>query len=62
MPEYRLYFLNEGDRIIRAEDLDCADDDAAVAAALALDHAAVVEIWNRQRLVTRVKPLEARPA
>lgn len=59
MPEYRLYFLNDGDRIIRAQDLDCADDDAAIAAALALDHAAVIEIWNRRRLVSRVRPLAA---
>ena len=58
MADYRLYFLNANNRIVRAEDLDCADDAAAVAAAQALDHAASIEIWNRRRLVGRVDPAD----
>lgn len=56
MPEYRLYFLNAADKILRAEDLDCGDDSAAVEAAHALDHAAAIEIWSGRRLVARVDP------
>ena len=54
MKDYRLYFMSAEDRILRAEDIECEDDAAALEAARVLDHAAVIEIWCGTRLVGRV--------
>lgn len=55
MNDYRLYFMSAADHVLRAEDIECADDAAAFAAARILDHAAVIEIWSGARLVGRVE-------
>lgn len=60
MPDYRLYRLNELNRIIQAVEYSGVDDDAAVAEAIRIDHAAVVEIWCGWRLVSRVDPANPR--
>lgn len=60
MPDYRLYFMSADDHVVRAQDLDCPNDEAARAAARRLDHATVIEIWSGKRLVGRVEPEAAR--
>lgn len=55
MNDYRLYFMSADDHVLRAQDLECADDAAALEAARVLDHAAVIEIWCGKRLVGRVR-------
>jgi len=54
MNDYRLYFMSADDHVLRAQDIECADDAAALEAARILDHAAVIEIWCGKRLVGRV--------
>lgn len=56
MTEYRLYFLNDADKILRREDVECADDAAAVALAYDHDHAQSIEIWEGKRVVATVLP------
>ena len=56
MNDYRLYFLSADDHVLRAEDIQSADDAAALDAARILGHAAVIEIWCGTRLVGRVRP------
>lgn len=56
MVHYRLYFLNAAGNIIRANDIDVADDDAAKDAARILDHAHHIEIWTGTRKVGTVMP------
>jgi hypothetical protein len=55
MNDYRLYFMSAEDHVLRAEDIQCEDDAAALEAARILDHAAVIEIWCGTRLVGRVR-------
>ena len=56
MPEYRLYTINDDDRIAGASVVrECANDDEAAAhAQQALNGCAAVEIWCGSRLVRRV--------
>ena len=56
MPLYRLYRLNEDNRILDRVDLDTLNDGAAISEAIRLDHAAYIEIWNDSRMVSRVAP------
>lgn len=56
MPQYRLYRLNDQDKIIDAITIEEDDDDAAIAAALRIDHAPFIEIWCGANMVTRVAP------
>ena len=57
LPEYRLYRLNADNHVDEPSvDINVADDAEAVLAAFRIDHAAVIEVWNGKRLVTRVYP------
>jgi hypothetical protein len=56
VPEYRLYRLRADDSIIEPINLVVPDDDAAIAEAIRIDHAAYIEIWSGTRLVSRVAP------
>jgi len=56
MPDYRLYFLNEFGKILRAEVATADTDEEACTAALALDHADAIEIWELRRMVAKVYP------
>jgi len=56
MGHYRIYFLDERGRIVRAEDIDCADDADASAQARARRHPHPIEIWQRNRLAGVVEP------
>jgi len=53
MPEYKLYFLDAKGHIYRRQDLECADDKAAlrVADALIIDHD--MELWCGTRCVRK---------
>jgi hypothetical protein len=55
MPHYRIYDLNEFDRILTGRDAYCDDDEAALAAAAdRLGTARGVEIWQATRCVGRL--------
>jgi hypothetical protein len=56
MPNYRLYRLDTNDRIMDALEFEGPNDDAAVAEAVRVDHAAVIEIWSGARKVGSVDP------
>jgi hypothetical protein len=56
MPFYRLYRLDAVDHIKSVEQFRGKDDEAAIAEAVRLDHAAVIEIWTGKRKVARVDP------
>ena len=55
MISYRLYFLNEQGRIIRADNISAEHDAGAREAAIQLDHAFEVEIWEKSRKVGTVR-------
>jgi hypothetical protein len=57
MSEYRLYRLNEVSRLLGpAIEIDVPDDAAAIARAVEIDHAYIIEVWSGARLVSRVDP------
>jgi hypothetical protein len=51
MPEFRLYFLDQRDRIIEAQDMECEDDAAAIRAVEALREPRAMELWRRTRRI-----------
>jgi hypothetical protein len=55
MAEYRAYFVGADGRFVGFEPLTCSDDTEAIAKAgrFAVKHD--VELWNRERLVRRLK-------
>ena len=57
MQSYKVYFLNQQDRIISAKDIEAADDAAAMARAAELCDANPqcdsVQVWQRDRLLQR---------
>ena len=60
MTSYRLYRLDGAGRITGAAELiEGADDDEAVAAARALGHSGVCELWQGRRFVTRVSSAQS---
>jgi hypothetical protein len=56
MPDYRLYFHDAKGHFLRAEEVELADDEAALAKARAIGHAHCIEIWCRKRKVGIVEP------
>jgi hypothetical protein len=57
MPEYRLYRLKENGRLLGPSiEIDVPDDAAAIAKAIEIDHAYIIEVWCGARLVSRVDP------
>jgi hypothetical protein len=54
MRMYRVYCFDGAGRILQADWVEAADDDAAVAAARDLMNCPVVEVWDRGRLVARI--------
>lgn len=58
MVYYRLYRLAEpGGRFVGFEEIEAADDDAAIAAAEAYRGAQALELWSGKRKVRRFDPL-----
>jgi hypothetical protein len=58
MTFYQMYFKDETDRIALGEDMECADDSAALRnARAALRHRdyPVVEVWDHEKRVGRAK-------
>lgn len=56
--DYRLYFLGIDDRISKAVELDCPDDQAAVAAVAEHADGRAMELWQLGRKV-RMFPASA---
>jgi hypothetical protein len=56
MSEYRLYCLDERGRFTNSHEIEASDDDDALAKARALKLPVVCELWNRNRLVTKLPP------
>jgi hypothetical protein len=53
---YRVYFLNEKGRIVRALELACQTDEEAVEQTRQLVDGQAVELWERARLIGRFEP------
>jgi len=56
MCHYRIYSIGEDGSFSGAENIECADDDAALAEAIALVGPLPAEIWQAARLVALVSP------
>jgi hypothetical protein len=55
MANYRLFFIGADNHISKADVLDCpTDDDAVAIARLVFGEYQAVEVWQLDRLVTRV--------
>ncbi|MBV9527361.1 hypothetical protein [Sphingomonas sp.] len=57
MPSYRLYRLDGTGKIVSAEWVEAADDDAAAQHARDQDLPVTCEMWERNRLVARIEPV-----
>jgi hypothetical protein len=51
MGQYRAYIIGSDGHIIRAIEIDCADDGAATEQAKLLVEGNVAELWQRERIV-----------
>ena len=60
--DYRLYRLDGAGKIVSAEWLSAADDEDAARQARDGELSSTVEIWDRNRLVVRIEPGQARSA
>ena len=57
MPDYRLYFMRDGNKIAGPPQIvQCASDQGAVAAGKGLLDSHDIEIWQGARVVARLKP------
>lgn len=56
LPNYRLYRLDGAGKITAAEWLSAEDDGHATQLAEKLDSHTTVEVWDRNRLIARVRP------
>lgn len=54
MPEYRAYILNRDGHIGGFDPIVCSDDEAAIAAAKRLVNGQDVELWQADRMVTKL--------
>jgi hypothetical protein len=54
MAEYRVYIIGAHGRIMSRIDIECADDDAAIEAAMQHVGSHYIELWQRGRLVTKL--------
>ena len=54
MADYRLYYIAFDDHIVMREDIEAADDAAAIAEAEKLSQGRPIEVWQRDRMVTKV--------
>jgi hypothetical protein len=57
--DYRLYFLNDQGRIVRAEPFACADDSEALKRASSLSRGEPAELWRSDRIIGRLGPVAA---
>jgi hypothetical protein len=56
LPNYRLYRLDGAGKISNAEWLSADDDSHASDLARAIETQTTLEVWDRDRLVARIKP------
>jgi hypothetical protein len=54
MANYRVYIIGIDGRFIRAIQLECADDNAAIESAKQFDGGHDVELWSGDRFITRL--------
>lgn len=54
-PAYRAYEIGENDRVISFEVIEATSDDDAVRQAHAIARGRLIELWDRGRLVVRIK-------
>jgi hypothetical protein len=54
MPKYRYCFLDADGGVRGGLDVECADDDQAVAGAAELEHVHGMKVWQGERLVAVV--------
>ena len=59
MAYYRLYFRDRVGKFLRVEEVETETDQQALDAAVALDHAHSVEVWQQHRQVGIVHPKSA---
>ena len=59
MAYYRLYFHDRMGKFLRVEEVETETDQQALDAAVALDHAHSVEVWQQHRQVGIVHPKSA---
>jgi hypothetical protein len=53
MTDYRVYVVGNDGHFVRAVQLDCPDDNAAIESAKQFVDGLDVELWQRDRLVAR---------
>lgn len=53
---YRLYFFDRTGHIVRREEFELETDAQALDKARELDHADLIEVWDRERKVGAVHP------
>ena len=56
MPEYRLYYLDQANRIRHAVEFECAADNEADRIALERGDGRAMEHWSGTRLVRKILP------
>jgi hypothetical protein len=56
LPSYRLYRLDGAGKIVSAEWVEAADDDAAARHARERKLPVTCEMWDRNRFVARIEP------
>jgi len=56
MPHYRVYFLDERNKITAATNVLAENDEEACAAARQLDRAHDIEVWQQARKVATIAP------
>ena len=56
MPEYRLYCLNDHGGFAKSHEIEALSDADALAQARAMKLDMECELWNRNRLVTKLPP------
>lgn len=57
MSGYRLYFLDEEDHIIRANELECSSDEEAIVTAEQCRDGRDVELWQKARFIKKIPKL-----
>ena len=58
MSEYRLYFLNKTDQIVRRKEFDLPNDEEALAKAKQYIGGRAMELWTGTRLIARIDPVK----
>lgn len=54
MPQYRIFFIDQLGRFQDVEVIECVDDQHAIAAAQQRSNGDDVELWHRDRFITRI--------